>query len=86
MLYRSTECRFIHSVYLIVERKPKAGHPEEETPADQDRVQLGAFLLQVNGPVLLRVSSVVLFVRVCDAQRLRAGFSWITLAPTSSGT
>lgn len=39
-----------NSVAMIVERKPEAGHPEEETTADQDRVQLGAVLLQVHSP------------------------------------
>lgn len=56
------ECRFIRSVSLIVECKPEAGHPEEETAAHQDRVQLGAFLLQVKEPALTSVRSVRLLI------------------------
>ncbi|KTG38214.1 hypothetical protein cypCar_00039258, partial [Cyprinus carpio] len=56
------ECRLIRSVSLIVECKPEAGHPEEETAAHQDRVQLGAFLLQVKEPALTSVRSVRLLI------------------------
>lgn len=37
----------LQSFLLISEPKPKACHPEEETPEDKDWSQLGAFLLQV---------------------------------------